>query len=137
MNTIQELEIWMNDNCYSDSYAIGSRTVYEGFGLKRENDLYIWYFTERGHHDNLKTFNSENEAVDYAFRQIVSDKYANRHLLAMVKSKPESENIIHELKNRKITFETDQIPYGGLSDMRTRIFVFGCDIIKAADLKKT
>lgn len=137
MNTIQDLENWMNENCYGDSYAIGSRSIFEGFGLKRENENYIWYFTERGQHDNLKTFNSEKDAVEYAYGQIVSDKYANRHLLAMVKSKPESENIIHELKNRKITFETDQIPYGGLSDMRTRIFVFGCDIIKAADLKKT
>jgi hypothetical protein len=136
MNTIDELENWMNEHCYSDSYAIGSRTIFEGFGLKKENENFIWYFTERGQHNNLRTFNSEKEAVDYAHRQIFSDKYANRHLLAMVESVLESEKIMNELKYRNITFESDQIPYGGLNDIRTRIFVFGCDIIKANDLKQ-
>ncbi|MBK9192760.1 MAG: hypothetical protein IPM77_15395 [Crocinitomicaceae bacterium] len=67
INTISDLEYWLNENCYADSYAIGSRNIYEGFGLKKENEHYIWYFTERGQHNDLKKFNSEKEAVDFAF----------------------------------------------------------------------
>lgn len=137
MQSISDLENWMYENCYGESYAIGSRNIYEGFGLKKENENYIWYFTERGQDNDLKKFTSEKEAVDYAYHQIKSDKYASRHLLAMVKEKREAENIQSALTARKIAFETDTIPYGGLQDMRVRIFVFGCDIKRASDLKKT
>ncbi|MBK9192759.1 MAG: hypothetical protein IPM77_15390 [Crocinitomicaceae bacterium] len=68
------------------------------------------------------------------FIQIKSDKYANRHLLAMVREKTDAEKITTELKRRNISFETDEIPFGGLTDMRIRIFVFGCDIKNASDL---
>lgn len=70
--TIQQLNDWMTAHCYNDSYAIGNRIIHEGYGLTTAGDLYVWYYTERGARDNLNYFQTEHEAVDFAFRAITA-----------------------------------------------------------------
>jgi len=55
----------------------------------------------------------------------------------MYKSDQEVEQILSELKKRGIEYWTDKIPYGGINDWRTRIFVIGCGIKNAQDLIKS
>ena len=46
--TIEQLDEWMTENCYANTYAIGNRNIYEGYGLDTFGSLYVWYYTERG-----------------------------------------------------------------------------------------
>nr|WP_295931452.1 hypothetical protein [uncultured Dyadobacter sp.] len=134
--TIEELRQWLEDHCYSDHhYAIGDRFVHEGCGLRQVEEHFIWYYTERGREDILKTFDSEPEAVAYAWQAIKGDPFASSHLVGIAGNAVEEEVIIRELAIRNITFWKDSIPYGGPGDRRTRIFVRGCDIRKVMDLR--
>lgn len=137
IKTIQDLEKWMKDNCYSmESYSINNNFIYEGFGLENNGDLYQWFYIERGNKDILKYFRNEEEAVLYAFSEIKADAHAKRNFLGLFKERTEVEEIIIELKNRNVEFYEDKIPYGGIKDVRTRIFVIGCGIKKVKDLIK-
>jgi hypothetical protein len=46
------------------------------------------------------------------------------------------EELLAELQRRGIGYTKDHIPYGGINDPRTRIFVYGCDIRKVLDLQE-
>lgn len=136
-STLSELDQWMKDNCYAnDSYAIAGRSIFEGYGISRDANGFHWYFTERGQQETIASFATESEAVAYAFNQISKDKTAQRHLVGFHKEKSAAKELIAELQNRKIVFEQDEIPYGGISDPRYRIFVFGCDILHVKDLQE-
>lgn len=133
--TIRELLDWMKANCYNDdSYAIGGKTIYEGFGLEKSGEGYAWYYTERGSRDVQKQFATEAEAVAFAHRSISADTIANRHLVGFVKEQARVEELLAELHARQIRYEMDMIPYGGPNDPRTRVFVFGCDVLRVKDL---
>lgn len=137
ITTIKQLDEWMAANCYrEDFYAIGNRNIYEGCGLDIFGDLYVWYYTERGNRENLKYFKSEKEAVEYAFKEITEDKFANAHLVGVTGNKAKEKELLSELHNRGINYWKDKIPYGGFNDFRTRVFVTGCDIKKVLDLKE-
>ena len=135
-STIQQLDDWMTAHCYNDSYAIGSRIIHEGYGLTTAGNLYVWYYTERGERNNLNYFTTEQEAVDFAFTAIVADKSANRHLIGFLNDKALEQALLTELDTRGISYWKDDIPYGGLHDRRTRVFVFGCDVQKVLDLQE-
>ncbi len=134
--TIQQLDGWMTAHCYNDSYGIGNRIIHEGYGLSASNSLYIWYYIERGERQNLNYFQTEQEAVDFAFRAIIADKSANRHLVGLLNDKSLEQALLAELDTRGIAYWKDEIPYGGLHDRKTRVFVFGCEVQKALDLQK-
>ena len=136
-STLSELDQWMKDNCYAnDSYAIGGRSIFEGYGIGRNAEGFYWYFTERGQQDIIATFATESEAVAFAFNQISRDKTAKRHLVGFIKEKSAAQELIAELQKRNIEFEQDEIPYGGIHDPRYRIFVFGCDHLQVKDLQE-
>ncbi len=134
--TIKQLDEWMTANCYNDGYAIGSRIIHEGYGLATLGSGYTWYYTERGERRNENYFQTEEEAVDFAFKTITADKFANRHMIGFIKDKVLESELLVELDRRHITFWKDEIPYGGLHDKRTRVFVFGCDIQNVLDLQE-
>lgn len=137
MQTIIELEKWLKENCYSmNSYSINGNFIHEGFILENNGGIYEWNYTERGEKRTLKLFVSEKDAVEYAFEKIKSDEHANRNYIGMFKSEIEVEKNLAELRKRGIEYWTDKIPYGGINDLRTRIFVIGCGIEKAKDLIK-
>lgn len=131
--TISELDDWMTAHCYPDSYAIGKRVIHEGYGLYRDGNQFVWFYTERGVRKNLNYFQTESEAVAYAFAAIINDKTANRHLIGLVMAAQE-QALFTELDARGIGYWKDEIPFGGLHDKRSRIFVFGCDIRRVPDL---
>ncbi len=133
--TIKELDEWMTANCYNSSYGIGNRNIHEGYGLYTSGSLFIWYYTERGEKDNLQYFQTEKEAVEFAFEKIKSDRFANRHMIGFLDNESSQSELLKELKKRDINYFADKIPYGGLNDLRYRVFVFGCDIKNVADLK--
>lgn len=135
-STIKQLDEWMTCNCYNESYGIGNRNIHEGYGLDVIDGSYIWYYTERGKKEQIRYFQMEKEAVDFAFKTITQDRSANRHLVGFINNKAVEEELLTELHNRNIGFWKDEIPFGGLQDKRTRIFVFGCDITKVMDLKE-
>ena len=135
LSTIKQLDEWMATNCYNDSYGVGNRNIHEGYGLVATGNQFVWYYTERGTKDYLKYFDTEKEAVEYAFEKITSDKTANRHMVGFLNDENTESELLQELQRRNIKYFTDTIPYGGVNDLRYRIFVFGCDINKAQDLK--
>lgn len=135
IETELELKKWLEDHRYSmNNYSIGGNFIYEGYGLENNGGLYQWYYTERGKKETLKYFVSEKDAVQYALKTIKADEHSNRNFIGMYKEDSEVKKILSELKNHNIEFWTDKIPYGGLNDFRTRIFVIGCGINKAKDL---
>ena len=135
IKTELELEQWLKDNCYPlNSYSINGNFIYEGCGLENNGGLYQWYYTERGEKRTLEYFMTEKDAVQFALKEIKADEHANRNYIGMYKSEKEVEQILTELNKRGIKYWTDSIPYGGLNDYRTRIFVIGCGIKKATDL---
>jgi len=135
--TIEQLRQWMETHCYSDHhYALGERFVHEGYGLRESAGRYIWYYTERGTQEVLKTFGSEQEAVAYAMQMIENDRFASSHLIGLIKSQAELETLLQELTTRNIDFWHDSIPYGGPNDRRTRVFVRGCGVLKVGDLRE-
>lgn len=134
--TIRELDEWMTKNCFNDSYGIGDRNIHEGFGLDTFGSLYVWYYTERGKRQNLNYFQTEKEAVAFALAAIASDRFANRHMIGFVAGENTVAELLSELTRREVSYWKDQIPYGGLHDLRTRVFVFGCDINKVLDLRE-
>jgi hypothetical protein len=136
LTTVEELDKWMTDNCYNNNYAIGSRNIDEGFGLDKAGNQFIWYYTERGKREHLNYFPTEKEAVDFAFSQISTDDFAQRHMIGFIKDNSEKLELLQELDRRKIKYWTDTIPYGGLNDPRHRVFIFGCDIKLTEDLKE-
>ncbi|MFA9214536.1 MAG: hypothetical protein ACEQSR_11925 [Candidatus Methylacidiphilales bacterium] len=135
MNTIKELDSWMTQNCYNNKYAIGNRNIDEGLGLDTYGSLYIWYYTERGERQTLNYFRTEKEAVEFAFEEITSDKFAKSHLVGFINDLKTLFELETELQNRKIEFWKDEIPYYGINKPTTRIFVLGCDIKKVLDLQ--
>jgi|TARA_B110001450_G_C17427547_1_gene402506 hypothetical protein len=135
IETELELEKLLKDNCYPmNSYSINRNFIYEGCGIENNGGLYLWYYTERGEKTTLEYFATEKDAVQYALKQIKSDEHSNRNFIGMYKEKEEVERITLELKKRDVEYWTDKIPYGGINDWRTRIFVIGCGIKKVTDL---
>jgi hypothetical protein len=135
--TVSELEKWLKENCYSlNNYSINGNFIFEGFGLENNGGLFQWYYTERGNKETLEHFVTEKDAVDFALIKIQADKHAKRNFLGMFKTETEVEQILSELKKRGIEYWTDRILYGPFEDWRTRIFVIGCGIKRAEDLKQ-
>ncbi len=129
------MEKWLKDNCYSmNSYSINGNIINEGHGLENNGGLYQWYYTERGERRTLEYFVNEKDAVEYALEKIKMDEHANRNYIGMYKTDDEAEEVLLELRKRGVEYWTDKIPYGGLNDWRTRIFVIGCGIKKVKDL---
>ena len=138
INTVIKLEKWLKRNCYPmNDYSINGNFIYEGFGLEKSEGVFQWFYTERGDKQIIKYFSSEKEAVIYALKKIKTDEHANRNYIGRYKTDNEVEKILSELKKRGIEYWTDKIPYGGIDDIQTRIFVIGCGINNAKDLIKT
>lgn len=133
--TILELKHYMISNCYNDNYAIGTRAIGEGFGLDENDNVFTWYYTERGKRENLKIFQTEKEAVEYAYTQLKSDSYARRHMIGFVKGSLLKDELTTALKSRGIDFFVDEILYSA-NDIRYRFFVFGCAVNDVSDLKE-
>ena len=135
-DTIIKLENWMKENCFNfDSYSINGNSIYEGHGIDKSGRVFIWYHTERGHKNNLKYFQTEKEIVEFAYNEIKSDNWARTHCIGFTTNEKETNELADKLKEMKIEFIQDKIPYYGAHRPVYRTFVLGCDIDKVSYLK--
>jgi len=131
--TIKELKNFLRKNCFNQKlYSIDGNIIYEGFGLEKWGELFIWFYTERGNKENLKYFRSEEEAVKYTFAKITTDKYAHSHLIKNTDIPETKNNILKELNKRNVKFWVEETPL--LDNKLYRIFVQGCDVNRVKDL---
>lgn len=129
------LESWMKAHFFNFSgYSINGNHVYEGFGIEQSGGLFIWYYTERGQKDRLKSFGSEAEVVAYAFHQIRHDTWAKTHCIGFSADAALISDLKDKLQAMNIAFFEDSIPYYGWERPVYRVFVSGCDIQKTAHL---
>ncbi len=128
IRTVSELENWMKRECANNSggYGIG-QPADNGFEIKKIDTVWHWQFTERGTARTIQTFASEQEAVSFAYHQIRNDPWAWTHCVGWFRAERDSVALTAKLRARGLSFYSDQIPYGGPSDPRYRIFVFGRD----------
>lgn len=135
--SIIELEYWMKENCYNFiSYSINGNNITEGFGIDQSNNLFNWYYTERGRKESLKSFKFEVEIVEYALNIIKSDKWAKTHCIGFSVDINKISELKSELRKMKIEYSDDEIPYYGIEKPVYRVFVLGCDIKKVRHLKE-
>ena len=131
-----ELEAWMKSNCFNfEGYSINGNAILEGFGIDKTSGLYSWYYTERGEKKVLRFFNTEAEIVEYAYNQLIDDKWAKSYCVGFTTDKYESQELTGRLQSLGIDFITDEIPYYGPLNPVFRTFVLGCDYKLVEDLK--
>lgn len=136
MNTIAELEIWLEENCYSfQSISIGHHAAYEGIIIEHEKESFNWCYSERGNKTIIASFTKEKELVDYAVEHLSSDRWLKAHMLGFTFDETKIEELGSLLSSMKIEFERNDIPNYSKGQKAYRIFVFGCDITKVEHLK--
>lgn len=137
METIQELESYLEDNCYSFlGLSIGKHHAYEGFVIEENNGKYNFSYSERGNKCVLESFSTEYELVQYALARLSEDEWARAHIVAstfkektIIKAEKQLDKInIHYKRNDILNYNAGKTMY--------RIFVFGKDILKLTNFKK-
>lgn len=132
-----ELENWMKENCFNfNSYSINGNMICEGFGIATSENLFVWYYTERGQREILQSFKSESEIIAFAFHQINVDMWAKTHCIGFSEDKDKIIELENLLKQMNIEFFEDKIPYYGIKRPVYRVFVLGCNIKKTEYLKE-
>ena len=130
-----ELENWMKLNCYNfDSYSINGNFIWEGLGIEKNGPIFRWYYIERGEKNTLEIFRTEKEIIQFAYNQLIADKWANSHCIGFGFNKNEAEELANILKNSDIDYVQDEIPYS-INTSAYRTYVFGCDIQNVENLK--
>lgn len=137
MNTISELEKYLEDECYSfHEITIGKHYAPEGIIIERKADQYIYAYSERGTIDIIKSFTTEKKLVDFALQNLMNDKWYKAHLAAWVWNETEIKKAEMELKKMNIDFKRNDFPNYLDGKIAYRIFVFGKDILCLDDFKK-
>lgn len=130
-----ELENWMKLNCYNfNGYSINGNFIWEGLGIEKNGTIYHWYYAERGEKNTLEIFRTEKEIVEFAYNQLIADKWAKSHCIGFGFNKNDAVELANILKNMKIEYFQDQIPYY-INQSAYRTFVSGCDIKLTENLK--
>lgn len=137
METIDELEQYLQDECYSfDSISIGKHFAYEGLIVEKQENRFVYAYSERGKKTILKTFELEKDLVNYALKELEKDKWNRRHLVAWTWSTRDIEKAERVLKRKRIQFERNDIPYFKDGKTAYRIFVFGKDVLLLEKFKQ-
>jgi len=137
MQTLRELKKYIEDECYNRVF-IGKHPIDDSLLLWQENNRYLFGYCERGRISIIKEFDAENELVAYALSKLKSDIWSKAHLAAWAWNEADIEAAEHELRRMHISFKRNDIPVFDAQHGRAyRIFVFGKDILKLSDFKKT
>jgi hypothetical protein len=129
---IRELKDRLNAECYNP------QAVYVGpdwhrysdrLCLTQENMIFKVFYVERGQKGTiLGIFQNENEACDFFYEQISSDKWYSAHCLGLYEKEADAITLANLLQNSGIKdVYRDVIPHS----KPYRVFVFGTDLIKA------
>lgn len=137
MKSIEELEKYLEDECYSFvGITIGKHYAHEGIFIEKNGNVYEFGYSERGNKTVIKSFLSEQELVEYALAELSADKWNKAHLVAWVWSETEIQQAEQELRNNNISFERNDVPNYSQGRNAYRIFVFGKDYLKLAEFTK-
>ncbi len=135
--TIRDLKSWMEENgCNFLSYEIDSARIAEGHRLVPVGSSYHWIYTEHGVENVVERFAHERDAVSFAYHQIKTDGWAWSHMVGFVHDRKELNALKSCLTNMQIPFYEDSVPYGGLDDLRFRVYVHGLHAKAVSDLRK-
>lgn len=130
MNTIEELEKYLENECYSfQCLSIGKHHAPEGIIIEKVKDEYCFAFSERGKKELIQSFRTEKELVDYALKELAEDKWSRAHLVAWTWKESEIKEAEKELNRMNIEFIRNDVPNYSRDKHAYRIFVFGRDIL--------
>ena len=137
MRTINELEKYLEDNCYSfQEISIGNHNAYEGIYIEQAGEKFIYGYSERGVNIILQSFDTEEELVNYALNNLNKSRWNKAHLVAWTWNERDIEKAEKELRKLNITFERNDIHnYDTKHRNAYRIFVFGKDVKKLSEFK--
>ena len=131
MNKIEELEAYLEKNCYFFlELSIGNHRAPEGIVIEEYNGKFIYAYSERGNKSLIKSFDTEKELVQYALTELKKDEWSNAHIVASTFEQKEILEAEKQLANLKIRFKRNDIPNYKAGRTAYRIFVFGTDILK-------
>lgn len=137
METLVELEKYLEDECYSfHELTIGSHYAPEGIIMEENNGKYYFGYSERGKTNIIKSFSTEKELVDYSLASLEKNKWNKAHLVACIWSEGAIKKAEQELRDKNIQFERNDIPNYSRGMTLYRIFVFGKDILLLESFKK-
>ena len=137
METINELEKYLEENCYSfQELSIGKHRAPEGIEIEKAASEYQFAYKERGHRKVIKSFSAEKDLVSYALKELNNDEWNRAHLVAWVWDEAEIKEAEKELENRNICFKRNDIPNYSAGKRAYRIFVFGRDVSGLDEFKK-
>ena len=131
MKTVQELEQYLMENCYSFvELTIGRHFAHEGFEVVAADGVYRLSYKERGHTSLLKAFSSEEELVAYTLAELQSDPWSNAHCVATTFDKNLIQAAERDLEAMGISYKRNDVPNYHVGQTAYRIFVFGRDILR-------
>lgn len=135
--TINELEKYLEDNCFSfDQLSIGKHCAAEGIIVEELHSKYIFAHSERGNKRILKSFDKECNLVQYSLKELQNDKWSNANLVAATFDKSEISDAEYYLHRKRIKFKRNDVPNYKSGFTAYRIFAFGTDIKLLDDFKK-
>lgn len=137
MDTIQELEEYLEKNCYSFlELSIGRHRAPEGIIIEQCGSEYHYAYSERGNKSIIKSFDTERELVQYALARLSEDEWSRAHIVAATFEINEISEAEKWLSDLRISFKRNDVPNFKVGMTAYRIFVFGTDILGLDDFKK-
>ena len=137
MNTLQELETYLEEECYSFlNLTIGKHRAYEGIILEKSSSGWCFSYSERGRTEVIHTFDTEAELVHFVLQELRGDPWAKAHLAAWCWSEEEIRQAERELEDRGIPFRRNDVPNYNVGRRAYRIYVFGRDILDLKDFRQ-
>lgn len=137
MKTIKELETYFEENCYSfQELSIGNHFAPEGIIIEEDDGKFNFSYSERGRKNIIKSFDKEEDLVEYALKKLQEDKWNRAHMVVSTFSEKEISEAERLLSDMNIEFERNDVPNYRSGMTAYRIFVFGKDILKLDTFKK-
>lgn len=137
MKTIQELEQYLEENCYNfDSITIGRHYAYEGYVVKSCALGYCLFSSERGRETLLKAFPTEEELVAYTLAKLDRNPWYKAHMVAFTLDQKQIKRAEFKLKLMGIRYKRNDIPGYRSGQTAYRIFVYGRDILRLEEFKR-
>lgn len=137
MKTIQELERYLEENCYNfDSITIGRHYAHEGLVVKSCALGYCLFSSERGRETLLKAFPVEEELVAYTLIELDRDPWCKAHIVAFTLDQKQIQKAEFKLKLMGIRYKRNDIPGYRSGQTAYRIFVYGRDILRLEEFKR-
>jgi hypothetical protein len=133
--TIEELKRKLIDECFNDNrYHIGDHWKFKADVFVLANPYGTWdiFYSDENGNDQpyFKSFVEIEDACDYFYYFLNSNKYVKAHLLETFETRDEADNLMAKLISEGINSELSIEPKM-FNKKQYKIIVFGKDINKA------